>query len=119
MPIKPKFVDKIVSGNKKYEYRKIKAKKKNVDKMLIYSTSPVMKVVAEVDIKDILEKDPSTLWEITKNKSGITKDFYNEYFENRKMAIAYKLGKVKVYDKPLDLSDLGINYIPQSFIYLD
>ena len=52
MPINPQYVDEILAGRKKYEYRKIKAKKANVDKMIIYSTSPIMKVVAEVDIKE-------------------------------------------------------------------
>ena len=87
--------------------------------MIIYSTSPIMKVVAEVDIKEILEEDPETLWKITKDESGISKDFYNKYYKNKSIAIAYKLGSIKIYDKPKDLKDIGINYVPQSFVYLD
>ena len=67
MPINPEYVDEILAGRKKYEYRKIKAKRNNIDKMIIYSTSPIMKVVAEVDIKEILEEEPEKLWEMTKN----------------------------------------------------
>ena len=119
MPINPQYVDEILAGRKKYEYRKIKAKKENIDKMIIYSTSPIMKVVAEVDIKEILEEDPEKLWEMTKNESGITKDFYNKYYKNKNVAIAYKLGTIKIYDKPKNLNDIGINYVPQSFVYLD
>jgi len=119
MPINPEYVDEILAGRKKYEYRKIKAKRNNVDKMIIYSTSPIMKVVAEVDIKEILEEDPEKLWEMTKNESGISKDFYNKYYKNRDTAIAYKLGTIKIYDKPKNLDDIGINYVPQSFVYLD
>ncbi len=119
MPINPEYVDEILAGRKKYEYRKIKAKRNNIDKMIIYSTSPIMKVVAEVDIKEILEEDPEKLWEMTKNESGITKDFYNKYYKNKNTAIAYKLGKIRIYDKPKNLYDIGINYVPQSFVYLD
>ncbi len=119
MPINPEYVDEILAGRKKYEYRKIKAKRNNIDKMIIYSTSPIMKVVAEVDIKEILEEDPEKLWEMTKNESGITKDFYNKYYKNKNTAIAYKLGKIRIYDKPKNLDDIGINYVPQSFVYLD
>lgn len=119
MPIKPEYVDEILAERKKYEYRKIKAKRNNIDKMIIYSTSPIMKVVAEVDIKEILEEDPEKLWEMTKNESGITKDFYNKYYKNKNTAIAYKLGKIRIYDKPKNLDDIGINYVPQSFVYLD
>lgn len=119
MPINPEYVEEILAGRKKYEYRKIKAKRNNVDKMLIYSTSPIMKVVAEVDIKEILEEKPEILWEMTKNESGISRDFYNKYYKNRDVAIAYKLGKIRIYDKPKNLDDIGINYVPQSFVYLD
>lgn len=113
MPINPEYVDEILAGRKKYEYRKIKAKRNNVNKMIIYSTSPIMKVVAEVDIKEILEEHPEKLWEMTKNESGISKDFYNKYYKNRDTAIAYKLGTIKIYDKPKNLDDIGINYVPQ------
>lgn len=119
MPINPEYVDEILAGRKKYEYRKIKAKRNNIDKMIIYSTSPIMKVVAEVDIKEILEEEPEKLWEMTKNESGITKEFYNKYYKNKNTAIAFKLGTIKVYDEPKNLNDIGINYVPQSFVYLD
>lgn len=119
MPINPQYVDEILAGRKKYEYRKIKAKRKNVDKMIIYSTSPIKKVVAEVDVKEILEEAPEKLWEITKSESGITKSFYNKYYKNKDTAIAYKLGEIKIYNEPKELNDIGINYVPQSFIYLD
>lgn len=119
MPINPEYVDEILSGRKKYEYRKIKAKRTNIDKMIIYSTSPVMKVVAEVEIKGILQENPEQLWELTKNYSGVTKEFYNQYYKNKNIAIAYELGKIVKYEKPKDLIDIGINYIPQSFVYMD
>ena len=119
MPINPQYVDEILAGRKKYEYRKIKAKRQNIDKMIIYSTSPIMKVVAEVDIREVLEETPEKLWEMTKDESGITKDFYNKYYKNRNIAVAYKLGKIKIYNKPKSLDDIGITYVPQSFVYLD
>lgn len=119
MPINPEYVEKILSGDKKYEYRKIKAKRKNIDKMIIYSTSPVMKVVAEVEIEEILEESPKMLWEQTKEKSGITEEFYNKYYKNKDTAVAYKLGNIKVYKKQKRLNEIGINYVPQSFVYMD
>ena len=117
--IKPEYVNEILSGRKKYEYRKVKAKKENVDKMIIYATAPIMKVVAEVEILKILEDTPDLIWENTKEYSGINKFFYDKYYENRNIAIAYQLGKIDKYNKPKELSDLGISYSPQSFIYID
>ena len=117
--INPKYVDEILSGRKKYEYRKIKPKKDNIDKIIIYSTSPVMKVVAEVSITKILEGTPQEIWDITKEYSGVTKEFYDSYYKNKNKAIAYEIGEIKKYNIPKDLSEIGINYVPQSFIYID
>ena len=119
MPINPKYVDKILSGKKKYEYRKIKSKRNNVDRMIIYSTSPIMKVVAEVVIENIIEESPEVLWKMTKRKSGISKKFYSKYYKNKKNAVAYELGEIKKYEIPKSLNEIGINYVPQSFIYID
>ena len=118
IPINPVHVEKILLGTKKYEYRKI-TPKKNIDKMLIYSTSPIKKVVAEVEILDILTGDKEKIWEQTKNNSGIDKKFYDEYYKNKEIAVAYKLGKVIKYEKEKELSEFNINYYPQSFVYLD
>lgn len=119
MPINPKYVDKILSGKKKYEYRKTKAKRSNVDRMIIYATFPIMKVVAEVAIENIIEESPEVLWKMTKQSFGISKDFYNKYYKDKKNVIAYELGEIKKYEIPKSLNEIGINYIPQSFIYLD
>ena len=37
---------------------------------------------------------------------------------NRKVAFAYKLGAVKIYDTPRTLMDYGIKAAPQSFVYV-
>lgn len=119
IPINPEYVEKILLGQKKYEYRKIKPQKNNIDKMYIYSTAPVKMVVAEADIEDIIIEKPNKIWELTKDYAGINKDFFDNYYKGKDLAIAYKLGKVTRYVNPKKLEDLGINYVPQSFIYID
>ncbi|SRR5690554_733032 len=115
--INPVHVDKILNGTKKYEYR-TKAAKRDIHSLLIYSTYPTKKVVAEVEIIEVLEMTPSDLWASTKEFSGIEEEFYNLYFENREVAFAYKLGKVVTFESPKSLVDFGLNYAPQSFVYL-
>jgi predicted transcriptional regulator len=58
--IKPKFVEKILSGDKKYEYR-TKRPKTNINTMLIYCTSPTMKIVAEASIEHIICGTPNKI----------------------------------------------------------
>lgn len=119
MSINPIYADKILSGTKKYEYRKVKVKKDKVNKIVIYATYPIMKVVGEVEVKDILEETPEKLWNVTKEYSGVTKQFYDNYFNKSSKAIAYKLGKIEKYDEPKKLEDVGVKCVPQSFLYLD
>lgn len=115
--INPEYAEKILNGTKKYEYRKIKCKK-NIDKIIIYSTFPVMKVVGEAKVEEILEDTPENIWNKTKKYSGVNKDFYKKYFNNKEKAIAYKLKDVKKYNVPKDLFSYGIKNAPQSFVYI-
>jgi len=48
--INPEYVEKILSGEKKYEFRKINPKRK-IDALVIYQTYPLMRVVAEAEVK--------------------------------------------------------------------
>ena len=116
--INPEYVEKILSGDKKFEYR-TRVAKQQVDTLIIYSTKPIMKVVAEVEIQGIIVTSPEELWNQTKNQSGITKSFFDEYFKDKQVAYAYRLGEVKVYERPKSLSDFGLRMAPQSFAYVN
>ena len=117
MSINPEHVKNILNGTKKYEYR-TKAAKQDVNKTIIYETLPVKRVVAEAEILEMLALEPGELWERTKEYSGISKKFFDDYFENRKVAYAYRLGKIKVYDAPKRLCEFGLKAAPQSYAYV-
>ena len=78
-----------------------------------------MKVVAKVEILGTICAAPSTLWEQTKSNAGISRKKYREYFHGCKIACAYELGKVEIFDPPRDLSDYNVIFAPQSFLYVD
>ena len=79
---------------------------------------PIIKIVAEAEVVDVIMLPPEQLWEETKHLSGISKSFFDKYFKGRQTAYAYKLGKVTVYKEPKTLVDFGVNSAPQSFIYV-
>lgn len=117
LAIKPEYIEKIFSGSKKYEYRKRLANKA-VDKILMYSTAPVMKIVGEVQIIETIAASPTALWESTKNFAGISRDKYRTYYKDCKVAYAYRLGQVTRYEPAKELSEFNISSPPQSFIYI-
>ena len=116
--INPSHVENILKGTKRYEFRK-RACKRHVDKILIYSTTPIMKVVGEAEVEDILIDEPEAIWKKTEKKSGIDKSFFDKYYENKEQAVAYKLKNVITYQEPRELKDYGINCAPQSFQYIE
>lgn len=117
LSIHPEFVDKIMTGEKRFEFRRVIAKR-NPNKIIIYSTSPVCKVIGEAEVEDIIIDNPEKVWKETKKFSGVEKEFYVEYFDNRDLAVAYKLKNVIKYISPIDLKDFGIKVAPQSFVYV-
>lgn len=117
LSINPEHVENILHGTKKYEFRKVRCRS-DVNTIIIYATSPVMQVVAEVEVLGIIEDQPDSVWDITSEFAGISKGFFDRYFEGKEKAVAYQLGDVKIYPKPKALLDYGINFAPQSFVYV-
>ena len=118
LAIKPEFADKILSTQKKFEFRRI-IPRKPINKIVIYATRPVGHVVGMVNVCGIISGPPDYVWQITQKNAGITQDFFDSYFYGRNTAYAYKLGKVIRYNTAKSLSDFGLRVAPQSFVYLD
>ena len=117
MSIKPEYVDKIFSGEKKYEYRKRLCKEK-IDTIIVYSSSPIQKIVGELKIKQVLYDKKKVIWNKTYKHSGITKIKYDKYYENCGYVVAYEIEKAILYDKQKDLKDFNVRTAPQSYVYI-
>jgi predicted transcriptional regulator len=118
LSIKPKYADKIFDGTKKYEFRKVIFKNSNIRTVVVYSSSPVQQVIGEFEIENILSLAPKDVWTKTKEFSGISKEFFFEYFADREVAHAIKIKSVKKYKKPLSIKDDFNVLPPQSYLYL-
>lgn len=119
LSIKPKFVKEIFEGRKIFEYRKI-IFKKPVDKVYIYSSSPVCRIVGEFKIKSIITDTPENLWEETKEYSGITRLFFDSYFEGKRIAYALKIEDVVKYSEAIHPNIIFDHFTaPQSFVYTE
>lgn len=119
LSIKPQFVEEIFSGKKRFEYRKA-IFTKEVDTVVIYSTKPVGQIVGEFVIKRILNNEPEELWALTHDYSGITKDFFDQYFEDRNSAYALEIEAPQRYKEPINpLEKIESFVAPQSFMYVN
>ncbi len=117
LSIKPEFANKIFDGEKKYEFRKSIFRNQEVKKIVVYSSSPVQKIIGEFEIDYILNEEPSALWRITSEHSGISKDRFFEYFQDKSCGYAIKIKNAKLYKAPKSIEELNL-HPPQSFCYL-
>lgn len=119
LSIKPEYAEKILNGTKRFEYRKSAPRNEAVHTVVIYATMPVGKVIGEFEVAGVLRERPDVLWKQTRTASGITRQFFNQYFSGRDKAVAIAVRKPKRYAKPLMLQDVcGSATPPQSFQYL-
>jgi predicted transcriptional regulator len=118
LSIKPEYAFKIFDGTKRFEFRRVIFKNPDVKTVIVYASSPVQQVIGEFEIEDIFSFDPEVLWKKTKKFSGISEDFFYQYFANREIAHAIKIKKTKKYRKPLCIREDYNLTPPQSYVYL-
>jgi predicted transcriptional regulator len=121
LSIKPKYVEEIFKGNKKYEFRKsIFRLTDELERVYIYSTSPVKKIVGTFTIETIIEDHPKALWKKFKDFSGISKNEFFNYFGANKKGYAIAIGEIEIFDCPSDPRIFIPDFVPpQSFRYID
>lgn len=119
LSIKPEFANKIFDGTKKYEFRRAIFKNPDVKKVVVYSSSPVQKVIGEFEIESIISHELDTLWKKTKKHSGISEDFFFQYFGDKEEGFAIKIKNTKLYPTPKCIREDYNLFPPQSFLYLE
>ena len=120
LSIRPTFCQSIFEGKKVYEYRKRLFKRTDVDKVYIYASKPICKIVGYFTIAAMIEDSPNNMWKMTHEGSGITKEYFDAYFSGCDMAQAIKIDEVIKFDTPIDpKSVLKDFHAPQNYRYVD
>jgi predicted transcriptional regulator len=119
LSVQPIYVERIVAGQKLLEFRR-RWTSMPVDHLVIYSSSPVQRIVLTARVVKVLEGSPSWLWKLAKSKGGgVTRRELYEYFSGLAKGFAIELGDVLSFKEGLDPRDLFRRFrAPQSFKYL-
>lgn len=118
LSIRQPFSQLIILGKKKYELRKRPPRIK-CRYVLIYETRPTKAVIGYFEVSRMLIDNPDKIWEMTKSKSFVSKEYFENYFKNKETGVAFEIKESKKLEMPIPLSDLGISHAPQDFMYLD
>lgn len=115
----PEHAAKILSGEKKLEFRRTWASAP-VEELVIYVTAPVQRIVAIAKVKQVHRGSRSALWSLAKNLGGgLSRQALFDYFDGKETGFAIELGEVLRFPHMLEPA----RYIegfhpPQSFCYV-
>lgn len=118
--IHPEHVDKIVSGEKKLEFRR-RWTSRSVSTLFIYATAPIQRIVGFAKIARIIQGTPYQLWRLTRElEGGISRRKLFTYLGGTKKGVAIELGNITLMPGGTDPRlCLGRHFRPpQSFRYL-
>ncbi|MEP4534135.1 MAG: ASCH domain-containing protein [Cyclobacteriaceae bacterium] len=118
LSIKPEFAEKIFNGSKKFEFRRRLYKNKQIKTVVVYASSPISKVIGEFEIEDVIHDELDSLWQTTREHSGISRDYYFDYFKGTEMGFAIAVKNAELYDEPVCIKETFGIKPPQSFAYV-
>jgi predicted transcriptional regulator len=119
LSIRPEFSDAILDGRKTYELRRRVFGRRDVRRCVIYSSSPIRRVVGDFRIEKVLALTPRKLWEVTSRGAAIDRRRFDAYFQGLEIGFALKIGSVHRFSRSRDLHRYcGLRQPPQSFCYL-
>ena len=103
--VKPEYANKLISGKKDIELRKMKPNVQPGDYVIIYASAPVKAVVGFGKVKTIIECTPKCLWERYSNRLGINEQSYFSYYDGYHKAIGIEFDMIKSV-MPIGLKEL-------------
>ena len=119
LAIKPKFANKIFSGEKTDELRKRIWAKNNINKVYMYATSPISKIVGYFIINKIQQFNTRILWLLVKESACISKTQFAEYYLGKSHGYKISIKKAMKFLKPFDPKEINPDFkAPQNFMYV-
>lgn len=119
MAIKPHFAFRLLTGEKQVEFRRRPAAKR-LTHIVVYATQPVGAVVGVLEIADLAEGTPKSLWRRFADVGGIRRADFFEYFAGAVKGVAYLVREAWPCEEALKLGRAGLPKVPpQAYQYLN
>lgn len=119
MSIKPQYAGLIRSGKKTVELRKKAPKINKGDVIVIYESSPVMKITSYCEIKEIISMKKEELWKHVSDFACISETEFNAYYLRNDTGVGIFLNTITILDSPKRLVEISKTLkAPQSYRYI-
>lgn len=96
----PKYIDKILSGNKTVELRTRQVNILPGTNIWFYATTPRMQIEVKATITNVLIAKPRKIWTLHKDSIAISKSEYDSYVEGRELVTAIQFNNIQKIESP-------------------
>ncbi|MEB3286214.1 MAG: hypothetical protein VKJ04_01795 [Vampirovibrionales bacterium] len=121
MPIKPVYAERLIRGEKHFEFRK-RPISFDLTHMVVYASSPIKKILGVVKVNRVRIGSPDDTWYELKKYAGIGEHDFTNYFSNSDIAYSIEIEPSKTIRLSKQVSPKEIDpafKVPQSFKYVD
>ena len=116
LSLKPEYAEKILSGRKRYEYRR-RCFQADVTKIFLYATKPKGEIIGYFYPGRILLDKPEIIWEKTNKYSGLDEDDFWAYCRDIRNLYAISVSGAVRFSKPVNPYQIDFRP-PQSYYYI-
>lgn len=106
LSVRPKYAERIMQGTKTVELRRACPDVSEGDKVVLYISSPTKAVMAISVVDNICCAEPNKLWRKIKDRVGVTRPEFEDYFNGAKVGVAIQIRDVQELPRPITLSTL-------------
>lgn len=91
--VHPVHVQKIMSGEKNLEFRRIWPMRE-IETLVVYATHPEQRLAAIVQVAGVVRASKTALWQVASaERGGITRQALFDYLQGRELGVAIRLGE--------------------------
>jgi predicted transcriptional regulator len=122
LSVRPRYANKIFEGTKTVELRRVRPRYIAEGALaLVYVPSPVKSLVGAFKVDRVVERPLEGLWEMVRDKAGVTRGDFDAYYEGISVGIGIFFSEVWRIPEPIELHDLRERIAgfqpPQGFRY--
>ncbi|MEN6610572.1 MAG: hypothetical protein ABFC24_07010 [Methanoregulaceae archaeon] len=90
-----------------------------MNRVFVYSSAPIQRIVALFEISTILEDHPVRLWDKVKSHAGIDDKEFFSYFAGKSRGYAIGIENLIEFDTPVNPKEIFPGFVPpQSYYYI-
>jgi predicted transcriptional regulator len=123
LSLRPRYAELVFAGTKTVELRRVRPRVQRNDWIFVYVSTPVKALTGAIQVADVIENRPSTLWGKVRNGAGVTRRQFDEYYEGALKAYAIVVNAALLFREPVELGRIREVWPgfqpPQSYRYLD